>query len=700
MTGWSDLKIWFHKTFPGIPEGLKDDFQIEVRSENAKRIKILGGIFIFSSLALLLFPPSSDLRETQLDQNLYLILNSALFALSGLLFLWASLCQKGVINWPDWIMKTVVDVSIVCLILWSSWMTNQEIHEGINDWYFLGTVFLVYSLLLLSLAEVVVVSAIIVIGQFWFPALNIDYIIESGGLFLTLITAASVSRVLYYSRIRNFLNWENINHMNMTLKREVGLHMRTTEELEQIRQELNKKVHRQTQHLRDANQRLSEEIAERRYADKVRGILYRISTFVNKNTELASVFDYIHSQLATIMEVRNFFVGQFQEQDYSIQTLFEKCESDREKERAGARSLSAYLIRQKKPLLLDSRAIQELIRLSEIDQPDVLANSWLGVPLFVDDSLIGVLVAKSFNKNLEYDQTDLELLEYVSEHLALAIARKSGEERLIGAKEKAEESDRLKSSFLANLSHEIRTPMNAIVGFAELIGGQDLTAEERAYFSDQVIDNSNYLLKLISNIIELSKVQSGQIRVKPSQNLVGESMEQLLPSFLELRRTLKKDQLEIKLELEEEVKNLKFSADPERFRQIMYCLIENAVKFTNEGGVYIRVQSFDRNRLQFSVRDTGIGMDEEETKQIFEWFRQGARASEKLYRGMGLGLTLAQLLIEVMDGKIWVETELGAGSCFYFTLPLSRGIAALELPNPQKNSADNLNPTNDQASAG
>jgi len=704
MTGWTDIKGWFHKTFPAIPEDLLDDYQVDTQGENAKRVKIIGGIFIVLSIVLLCLTATLSVDHDSHYNKIFVIVNVGLFLFSGTVFILGHYIRRGTWDITAGVSRAFVLLAALGFVLWASWMTYTNPFGLIRDGFYLAGVFLVYSILLLSLSEIIVLSSLIIIGQFLLPQVKVDVIFVPDGFqtlsLAILVIAGVLSRVLYYARIRNYLNWENINGMNLTLKREVVMHMSTTEELEQIRLELDKKVHRQTKHLREANQRLSEEIAERRYADKVRGILYRISTFVNRHQEIPEVFEYIHTQLSSIMEVGNFYIGQFIEHDYTIRTVFEVGDSEFEVEDSNLRSISNYMIRQKRPLLLDRKKVQALAKSGEIELPSMPTHCWLGVPLMVDNSIVGVLVVKSYSSSLEFDQTDLELLEYVSEHLALAMARKHSEEKLIGAKERAEESDRLKSAFLANLSHEIRTPMNAIVGFAELIGSSDLNEKERSYYSDQVVDNSNYLLKLISNIIELSKIQSGQILLRPVENSVSKSLQSLMAGFDDLKRGLNKQNLTIDLEIDSEVRDQKFSADSERFMQVMNCLVENGLKFTHQGGVHICVQAFDHKRLQFSVQDTGIGMDEDETKKIFEWFRQGAKASQDLYRGMGLGLTLTKLLIDVMGGRIWVETELGSGSCFLFTLPLVKEIPTYGLNlDKAKGSPAQIENAN-QASAG
>jgi len=703
MADWTDIKKWFLKMFPALPEDFQDDYQVETQGENARRVRILGGVFIVISLTLLALINSLSDNHDLFFRRHYLIVHTVLFLFSVAALIWGHYESTRGLDIPSGVSRIIVITIALVIVLWASWMYYTDPFGYLQDWFYLIAVFLVYSILLFSLRELIVLSSLIVVGQFFLPQIDMETIKVSDVVqtlsLAILIIASVISRVYHFFHLRNYLNWRNINHMNLTLKREVGMHLDTTKQLEKISKDLDEKVHQQTKHLRQANQRLSEEIAERGYADKVRGILYRISSFVNRHQELEEVFEYIHLQLESIMEVRNFFIGQFVEQEYAVRTVYKVKDSEIEVEESNDRSLSSYVVRQRKSVLLDKKGAKLLEKSGKIEMSGVIAHSWLGVPLKVDNRIIGVLVVASYSANLKYDQTDLDLLEYVAEHLALAMARKQSEKILIDAKEKAEESDQLKSSFLANLSHEIRTPMNAIVGFAELIGSSDLNESDRTYYSDQVIDNSHYLLKLISDIIELSKIQSGQITVQAVDNIIGSTMHNILPGLDELRFGLNKQNLSIDLDVDADVIDQKFSADPERFKQIVHCLVENGLKFTDNGGVSIRVQAFDGQRLLFSVRDTGVGMDEAETKSIFEWFRQGAIASQKLYRGMGLGLTLAKLLIDVMGGRIWVETELGTGSCFLFTLPMAKETTTIDLNQDSSIDKPQIDKPN-QANAG
>lgn len=243
------------------------------------------------------------------------------------------------------------------------------------------------------------------------------------------------------------------------------------------------------------------------------------------------------------------------------------------------------------------------------------------------------------------------------------------------AKERAEESDRLKSSFLANMSHEIRTPMNAIIGFSELIADPELMHDQRKELVTHLNSNCNSLLHLIDDIIDIARIEAGQLRIFKQDCFINQTFIELYESFNE---THLKDNPNVELltDLETTDQNLSIHTDPYRFKQVMNNLIGNALKFTDQGyvkfGYHIEPKG-DDGFIRFFVQDTGIGLSKKEQDEVFEQFRKiDAKQKDKLYRGAGLGLAISKNLINELGGDIWIESEPGLGSTFYFTLPYIR----------------------------
>jgi len=241
------------------------------------------------------------------------------------------------------------------------------------------------------------------------------------------------------------------------------------------------------------------------------------------------------------------------------------------------------------------------------------------------------------------------------------------------AKEKAEESDRLKSAFLANMSHEIRTPMNAIVGFTDLLTDPDLTPLQKDELILHINKNSNTLVYLIDDIIDIAKIEAEQLKINKTECNINQIYSEVYNSFLETNEI--KENSSTKLILKKGIlsDNFTINTDPVRFQQILINLIGNALKYTEKGHVECgyEVKTDKHNSyLEFYIKDTGIGIPEEKHKFIFERFSKLEDSKTKLYRGTGLGLTITKSLVQLLGGKIWLESKENKGSTFFFTIPV------------------------------
>jgi PAS domain S-box-containing protein len=243
--------------------------------------------------------------------------------------------------------------------------------------------------------------------------------------------------------------------------------------------------------------------------------------------------------------------------------------------------------------------------------------------------------------------------------------QKRAEKEMITAKERAEESDRLKSAFLANMSHEIRTPMNGILGFTELLKMSDISSEQQHAYLDIIRKGGERMLNIINDIIDISKIESGQMRLLISTTNINEHIESI-SSFFMPEAEAKGIHLIYKISLPDEESVIR--TDSDKFYAVLTNLVKNAIKFTRTGYIEYGYEKKD-DFLEFYVRDTGIGIRPEHQKFIFERFRQGSDSLTRNYEGTGLGLSISKAYVKMLGGKICFQSEFGKGSTFSFSIP-------------------------------
>jgi signal transduction histidine kinase/CheY-like chemotaxis protein len=291
------------------------------------------------------------------------------------------------------------------------------------------------------------------------------------------------------------------------------------------------------------------------------------------------------------------------------------------------------------------------VQVTVSDEYNYLDALAIGINMMVDDI--------SRSKNIEQENEKIKELN----------------EQLKKAKEKAEESDRLKSAFLANMSHEIRTPMNGILGFAELLKEPLLPGNVQQEYIKIIEESGQRMLNIINDIISISKVESGEMDLTLSETNINEQIDYIF-TFFKPEAALYGIEIKIQKDLPSSEANIK--TDREKIYAILTNLVKNAIKFTKNGSIVFGYNLKDRNSniepefLEFFVKDTGIGIPKEQQYLIFERFRQGSELLSRNYEGAGLGLSITKAYIEMLGGKIWIEREPGKGSEFRFTIPYLR----------------------------
>jgi len=283
-------------------------------------------------------------------------------------------------------------------------------------------------------------------------------------------------------------------------------------------------------------------------------------------------------------------------------------------------------------------------------------------PIIVLDELVGILI------------TFVDLTQ-----------EKEVERQLQIAKEKAIRADKLKSAFLSNMSHEIRTPMNGILGFAQMLRNSNISENQRRKYIHHIQDSGKLLLRLINDIIDLSKIEANELKFSPIKTDLKNLMDNLFDFYnLEIKRREEK-QIKLELILPKDENDIHIMVDAFRLRQVLDNLLSNALKFTQTGIIRFGYEEVkNKDKIQFFVSDTGIGISSTSVPYIFDRFTQGFDENNKQnYGGTGLGLAISKKIVEQMGGNIWVESVYGEGSQFYFTIPFEEATKKIKVPTPK-----------------
>ena len=260
-------------------------------------------------------------------------------------------------------------------------------------------------------------------------------------------------------------------------------------------------------------------------------------------------------------------------------------------------------------------------------------------------------------------------LSILNQKLVTEIKEREKNERALQiAVEQAEEADKLKSVFLANISHEIRTPLNGILGFSDLLNSSGLPEDRRKRYVEIIINSGNQLLRIIDDIMDISLIESKQLQINTREFSINGKMREIYDYFCSYKKATGKDHIEFYLYEYLKDGDDVIISDPLRFQQIMNNLLKNAFKFTFEGKIEFGYELSD-NELSFFVSDTGIGIEKDKLKIVFERFRQGEESLKRTFGGTGLGLSISKGLVEHLGGNMWIDTSFANGSKFYFTIP-------------------------------
>jgi len=414
-------------------------------------------------------------------------------------------------------------------------------------------------------------------------------------------------------------------------------------------------------------------------------ILFNISTAALQQSDIKEIYRTIVQELSKLWDIQNFYIALYDRKSETFTLPFFTDEKDSFEEIPKEKTITGWVIHENKSVLLKENDLKILEEEGKIDLVGTQCKVWMGVPLRVENDIIGVMCLQDYNDGNKFTQDDLFIMDFIANQIALAIQRRMMLDNLIHARQNAEEAAQAKQLFMSTMSHEIRTPLNEVIGITNLLL-QGNPREDQMDYVKTLKFSGNHLLTLVNDVLDYNKMESGKIVFEQVQFNLNNFLDDIVRSY-SFRSQAKRLSFEMKKSSELPVEVV---GDSIRLNQILSNLLSNALKFTSKGGIIISIMELARTgnqtKIEFSVSDTGIGIPKDKHSAIFDSFSQAASDTTRQFGGTGLGLAICKKLIEMQGGTISLESEPGKGSTFSFEI--TYGIAdqdskkkALEVPD-------------------
>ncbi len=396
-------------------------------------------------------------------------------------------------------------------------------------------------------------------------------------------------------------------------------------------------------------------------------ILYNISSAALKQYDIKEIYPIIVHELSKIWDTNNFFIALYDKASETLSLPFFADEKDNFYEIPTKKTITGWVIHENKSVLLKENDLKVLEESGDIDLVGTPCKVWMGVPLKVESSTIGVMCLQDYNDENKFNQDDLYVLDFIANQIAIALQRRMMLDNLILARQKAEEAAQSKQQFMSTMSHEIRTPLNEVIGITNLLL-QGNPREDQMDFIKTLKFSGNHLLTLVNDVLDYNKMESGKIVFEQTQFNFGDFIDEIMRSY-SFRSKAKHLTFEINKATDIPVEVI---GDPIRLNQILSNLLSNALKFTSKGGINVNIKELNRKgnkcNLEFAIIDTGIGIPKDKHVVIFDSFIQASADTTRNFGGTGLGLAICKKLIDLQGGSISLESEPEKGSTFKFVL--------------------------------
>ncbi len=413
-----------------------------------------------------------------------------------------------------------------------------------------------------------------------------------------------------------------------------------------------------------------EDITSKKRGELIQQVISSILEAANTESDLNEIFRFIHSAVGQLMPVENFYIALHEKENNLITFPYfvDKVDKLVPPKRLG-KGLTEYVLRTGKSMLVTKETDKELMHKGEVELLGSPASIWLGIPLKIQDNIIGVLVVQDYDNTETYGETEKEILEVISYAVSRAIERKIVEHEKNDLIKKLSELNASKDKLISLISHDLRSPFNSLLGFSEILTTEydTLTRDEIQEYLRVIFEASKNLYGMTNNLLQFSRFQTGRYEFNP----VKLKLLKLINTCLNLLKgnALKKQQ-NLMIDID---KDIYIIADEDMLNSVIQNLLSNAIKFTKKGGD-IRLTAKKKSRsgeppeIEITVEDSGVGISVEDLDKIFDETTYSTPGTEREY-GTGLGLIIVKEFVELNGGKLNVHSSINRGSTFSFTIP-------------------------------